>query len=253
MPTALPTRLNIGCGWDKRDGYLNVDLQEFHEPDLVADARDLSALPSDHFEEILAIDVLEHLPRGDCKVALDEWHRLLREGGILRLQVPDIVGLARLCILKATVEDQRVLIQNLYGTQAYTGDWHQNGFTELLLRAELHEAGFETVSLDHRDEWLFECVAAKRSWLGAFDPGALPFMQLGEVRSSSPAPSPDRVDELLAIAAAHAHAGEQVDGADRFVWTKRLLARVGRMFTHHQRAYNEAVLAVLRDVTSRTT
>lgn len=249
------TKLNIGCGWDKRAGYLNIDLQDFHEPDLVADVRDLGALPSGQYEEILAIDVLEHLPRSDCGVALNEWSRLLRDGGILRLQVPDIIGLARLCVVKAVIEDQRVLIQNLYGTQAYTGDWHQNGFTELLLRAELHDAGFETVSLNHRDGWLFECVARKSSHLGPFDPGALPFMRLAgteDLQATTSQSTEGDIKDLLAVAAAHAHAGENVDDEDRLVFVKRLLVRVGRMFTHHQRAYNEAVLEVLRRTTSRS-
>ena len=49
----LPTKLNLGCGFDKRPGYLNVDFQAFHSPDLVADIRNLDTLPSDTFEEIL--------------------------------------------------------------------------------------------------------------------------------------------------------------------------------------------------------
>jgi hypothetical protein len=39
LPDPLPRKLNLGCGWDKRDGYLNVDLHGSHDPDLVADVR----------------------------------------------------------------------------------------------------------------------------------------------------------------------------------------------------------------------
>ena len=78
---ALPRRMNLGCGWDHRDGYLNVDFQDFHHPDLVADVRNLDMLPAAWFEEIIAQDVLEHLERTEADAALAEWARLLAPGG----------------------------------------------------------------------------------------------------------------------------------------------------------------------------
>jgi hypothetical protein len=252
---AIPRRLNVGCGWDRRDGYLNVDLQEFHEPDLVGDARDLRELPSGHFEEILAIDVLEHLPRTDCAVALAEWWRLLVDGGRLMLQVPDVVAVARLLCERRDVSDQRTLVQNLFGTQAYTGDWHQNGFTELLLRAELHEAGFDVLALTHRDEWLFDVTAAKRSTPAPFAPGDLPFMQLWPIGTGPHArddqPTERRLEELIGLAADHAHAGELAATVGRFRTLKRFVLRLARIHTHHQRAYNEALLELAREFVRR--
>src|SRR6516225_5520478 len=91
-------KLNLGCGWDLREGYINVDFQPFHNPDLVADVRDLSSLPSGWFEEIVAQDVLEHLPRLDTLRTLAEWNRLLCLGGFLHLRMPNIIGLAELLV-----------------------------------------------------------------------------------------------------------------------------------------------------------
>ena len=62
----LPRRLNLGCGFDHRDGYLNVDIKPEHEPDLLADIRDLSELPAGHFDEIVAIDVPRAPHEGRC-------------------------------------------------------------------------------------------------------------------------------------------------------------------------------------------
>ena len=56
-------KVNLGCGFDKRKEYLNVDLNDFHSPDLVADVTKLEMLPENHFEEVLAIDILEHIER----------------------------------------------------------------------------------------------------------------------------------------------------------------------------------------------
>jgi predicted SAM-dependent methyltransferase len=53
-------KLNLGCGFDHRAGYLNVDMHPFTNPDLVADVLDLSMLPAATYDEIIAQDVLEH-------------------------------------------------------------------------------------------------------------------------------------------------------------------------------------------------
>ena len=156
-------KLNLGCGYDLRKGYINVDFQDFHKPDLVADVRDLSILPSGWFEEIIAQDVLEHLPRLDTPKALAEWNRLLRIGGLIYLRMPNIVGLAELLLSpeKQSIENQKLLVQCLFGTQAYTGDWHLTGFTEPLVRHYLSDAGFEIVTMGSRDHWLFDVTAQK--------------------------------------------------------------------------------------------
>jgi predicted SAM-dependent methyltransferase len=165
----FPRRLNLGCGTDKRDGYLNVDMAGMYEPDLAADVRDLSMLPSGHYVEILAQDVLEHLPRTSTQEALDEWNRLLETGGKLFLRVPNLEGLAKLFQLRATFADHVELMQCLFGTQAYSGDFHQASFTRILLEGYLKQSGFRPTSVETRDEWLFDVVAIKvtevdRSW-----------------------------------------------------------------------------------------
>jgi predicted SAM-dependent methyltransferase len=157
-----PPRLNLGCGFDIKSGYLNVDFQDFHNPDLVADIRSLTMLPSDFYEEIIAQDCLEHLPRCDTVPTLKEWFRLLKAEGVLRLRVPNLIGLLRLLESANLVEAQERLIQNLFGTQSYTGDWHFVGFTQLLLNHYLKEVGFSEVFFEVQDQWLFNVTARKR-------------------------------------------------------------------------------------------
>ena len=47
----------------------------------------------------------------------------------------------------------------MFGTQAYNGDFHLSGYTELLLCDELFRAGFGDVEMELRDEWLWEVEA----------------------------------------------------------------------------------------------
>lgn len=156
-------KLNLGCGFDKRQNYLNIDIHEFHKPDLVADISNLKMLPPDHFDEIVAQDVLEHIKRTETKNTLKEWNRLLRIGGILKLRVPNLIGLLSLFLQKEnqTVIKQEELIQCCFGSQAYACDYHFTGFTELLISNYLWETGFIIDTIQTCDDWLFDITANK--------------------------------------------------------------------------------------------
>ncbi len=152
-------------------------------------------LPSDHYVEVVAQDVLEHLERAEVDPALAEWGRLLKVGGTLVLRVPDIMGVARLIAKLRTVEHHHTMVHALLGTQAYNGDYHHASFTELTLRHSLHSAGFQVTDLRQEREWMIDCVATKVDDPGAFDPGPLPLLDLctheALVDSSEPATPPD--------------------------------------------------------------
>ena len=158
-PYAYPAKVNLGCGYDLRPGYLNVDFQDFHGPDLVADVRSLPQLPDGRYTEIIAQDVLEHLERGDTAGALQEWRRIATPGARLELRVPDLPSMLRWLQREDTTDHHRRVIHHLFGTQAYSGDFHLNGFTDLLVCDELFRARFGRIEMELRDEWLWEVEA----------------------------------------------------------------------------------------------
>lgn len=82
-------RLNLGCGPQRIEGWVNVDSSPDEEPDVVAD---VCALPfeDESVDEIYASHILEHIPH-DVPV-LEEWHRVLAPGGTICVIVPDLVG-----------------------------------------------------------------------------------------------------------------------------------------------------------------
>lgn len=258
-PGLVPRRVNLGCGFDRRDGYLNVDFQSFHEPDLVADVRDLGMLPDGYYEEILAQDILEHLPRTEVLPTLQGWSRKLMPGGRLVLRVPDVLGLAKLLSRRPTLEDQETLLQNLFGTQAYTGDFHMFGFTEVVLRHYLALSGLEIVEIVHKDEWLFDATAVRVSGEPRLELTELPFMSLGSERdAASPDPGPAmpsgaREDALKALASARAVSDPGAVDLSRTRWrlAKRLLLRLLRLISsrqaQHNRAIEEAIAALVPD------
>jgi len=157
-------RLNLGCGTDYREGWVNVDMNaDAHRVDLHSDVTLLKDVADQSCVEVLAQDVLEHIPRLRGMTALQEWNRVLCEGGWLTLRVPSLVHLLGLLTHpeRQSIAEQQQLIQCLYGTQAYEGDFHLNGFTEMTLRHALSQAGFEMGELRIVDEWMFDVDAYK--------------------------------------------------------------------------------------------
>lgn len=163
LPEPLPRRLNLGCGYDIREGYLNVDLHDAHGPDLAADVTSLPMLPSGYFEEIIAQDVLEHLERHKTVAALQEWSRLLAPGGLLHIRVPSLFDLFELLASPAwrPLEKTEEVIHFMYGTQAYSGDYHLAGFTARILSAYLARAGLAVCTAELFHSWMFVISARK--------------------------------------------------------------------------------------------
>ncbi len=96
LPDPLPRKINVGCGYDYRQGYLNVDLHAVYKPDLVADVTHLPIVPDGAFDAIVAQDVLEHFERARTAPALAEWSRLLAPGGVLHVRAPSLLGMFEL-------------------------------------------------------------------------------------------------------------------------------------------------------------
>jgi len=75
--------LSVGCK-ETRFAEINIDIDPFVSPDIVADVRSLP-FRDDVFQQVLFTDVIEHLPKGDEPKALQEIHRVLCSGGELIL------------------------------------------------------------------------------------------------------------------------------------------------------------------------
>lgn len=162
MNKSYKRKVNLGCGFDYKEEYLNVDLNDFHKTDLVADVTKLDMLPNNYFEEIVANDILEHVERSKTISVLREWNRILKLDGLLHMQVPSLIDLVEL--LKKgqdNISKSEELIQACFGTQNYTGDFHYTSFTKQLLEYYLLESGFELLNINLRDGWLFDLTAKK--------------------------------------------------------------------------------------------
>ena len=152
-------KINFGCGYDKRAGYLNLDMDPACHPDILLKTTDLTFLPKGHFREIYAKDVLEHIPRTQTLNILLEFASLLGAGGELMLQTTSIPDLARRLSESASFADEYGWTLCLFGTQAHPGDFHFTGFTETTMAVHLAAAGFEIIDKELIDGWMmhFNC------------------------------------------------------------------------------------------------
>lgn len=89
-----PVRLSVGCGGRRLPGYTGVDVVPRPAADIVAPADNIP-LPDNSVDEIMAIHVVEHVYVWQVPDLLREWHRLLRPGGLLVLEMPDLIKTCR--------------------------------------------------------------------------------------------------------------------------------------------------------------
>ncbi len=135
----------------KRNNWVNVDLMAFGDSGIRVCADPTSGLPfrDNAFRKIHAIHVLEHVPRPKQRSFLEELHRVLKPGGYIYIEVPNIVEVARNLIIsyeRKDYEKARCWTLSIYGKQRHKGDAHNWGFYPELLEAMMTEAGFKDVS-----------------------------------------------------------------------------------------------------------
>lgn len=86
-------KLNLGCGDKILPGYVNVDVapsRAGRKPDVLCDLHKLESFTDDSADEILAVHVVEHFWRWEVVDVLREWVRVLKSGGRMVLECPNL-------------------------------------------------------------------------------------------------------------------------------------------------------------------
>ena len=88
--------LDVGCGIRKQPGAIGIDRNPASRADVLVDLDRLSyPFAADSFDRITAIHVIEHL--SDVVRAMEEFHRLLRPGGSVRIETPHYTDFSSFC------------------------------------------------------------------------------------------------------------------------------------------------------------
>ncbi len=148
-------KLNLGCGDKILAGYVNVDVVEARagmRPDVICDLHDLAPFADASVDEILSVHVVEHFWRWEIADVLREWVRVLKPGGTMIVECPNIQSACQTFLenpREAARQDQagQRTMWVFYGDPKWKDPLmiHRWGYTPESLQALLAEVGLKDV------------------------------------------------------------------------------------------------------------
>jgi hypothetical protein len=148
----MPLNLHIGCGNEIKAGYVNID--EFNPLAELQISIQRIDYPDNSVDRIEGYMVIEHLPLHDARDFLTKTHRMLKPGGLLILEMPDLQKVCRLVLVFA--ENPEYLEKGAFGLRGFygepksgmtIGDYHKWGYTPSMVATMLHGAGFRRFAI----------------------------------------------------------------------------------------------------------
>lgn len=137
--------LNLGC-FDKKfpKPYINVDIREDVNPDVVENAFELYSFKEDSVDLIYCSHMFEHLKKMEAEQALVNWNRVLKTGGILRLSVPDFEATCKRYLATGNIKEVTNLV---CGSQKHDFDFHYAIYDKSNMTELLKSFGFDSIRL----------------------------------------------------------------------------------------------------------
>ena len=185
-PSAAPrTRLHIGAGRERLEGWINVDIQALPGVDVVADVT--KGLQFSDVEAIFAEHFLEHLAMPDAIAFLLESHRVLGSDGWLRLSTPNLDWVWTTHYrLQGTPEEKHQMALAL--NRAFHGWRHQFLWNREMLDELLAACGYDPVRWCRYGEShlaIFQGIERHETYEDAPE---LPHVIIAEARKAAPQP-----------------------------------------------------------------
>lgn len=149
------TKLNLGCGDKILPDYINVDVaaaRNGKQPDVLCDLANLSQFQDNSIDEILSVHVIEHFWRWEIESILNEWIRVLKPGGQMILECPNLISACERFLKnpeQVCHEDQRgqQTMWVFYGDPSWKDPLmvHRWGYTPHSLKLLLQKVGLQDV------------------------------------------------------------------------------------------------------------
>jgi predicted SAM-dependent methyltransferase len=171
--------LYVGCGEDRRQGFMHCDTRNLPGVDLVCDAWEVSNHIS-NLNEIYSRHMLEHLTSMEADAALLDWHHALKIGGTVYIVVPNLDFHIQQWLdaewddetIKDPNSDARYGFAGLYGWQRQCNpkqddynqthwDVHKSGYNKKRLKYLLERAGFVNIQIEIKGDVHLVATAEK--------------------------------------------------------------------------------------------
>ena len=137
-------KLLVCCGPTRPAGFVRLDSNPKHEPDILATVPPLPPDARGPWDEIDLIHGIEHFLPWEVRGLLVDLHAALKPRGVLVLEQPNLEAAARV-LLGLDPPQCRGILESamwpIYGDPAHedTGYLHRWGYTPATLTALLHE------------------------------------------------------------------------------------------------------------------
>ena len=86
MPENNLIKLDIGCGKEKKEGYIGIDIDPESQADIIASAMDLP-FEDGSVDEVYSSHLVEHFSPEDAEKFFSEIYRVLRPGGRAEVKI----------------------------------------------------------------------------------------------------------------------------------------------------------------------
>ena len=146
----MTLRLNLGAGGKRVPGFTGVDAVARPGADIIAKA---DALPFEDkaAEEIMGIHIFEHILPWEAQSYLEEWFRVLKSGGRLVLEMPDVIKCCQNLIdgvMRGGKHPDQLGYWGLYGDPRLKDEWmlHRWAYCYKTIKPMLEAAGFIKVT-----------------------------------------------------------------------------------------------------------
>jgi predicted SAM-dependent methyltransferase len=145
-------RLNWGCGGMSKAGWINSDRADFKGIDIVADILEGLPIESNSIDYAVSNHALPEIAYPNLVPTLEELRRVLKAGGVLRLELPDLEKAIRAYVAGETEyfhlipdEDANTIGGKLVTQMTWYG-WSRSLFTHDFTEELLMKAGFSRVN-----------------------------------------------------------------------------------------------------------
>lgn len=136
-------RIQIGAGDKYWPGFVNVDAHG--EQDIKADCSKRLPFDADYADEIHSIHFVEHIGRLEVNNMLMDWHRVLKPGGKVCIEVPCLNKIAQFIVNGE--KNMRMTVLGIFGDprDKKLGMMHQWAYTREEMTELLLQCGFKDV------------------------------------------------------------------------------------------------------------
>ena len=143
-------KLNVGCGIQKLEGWVNIDGVASCRPDLVHDLTKPLPYSDCSADALMAHGVLEHFDKYMRYCVFGDWARVLKVGGTIDIGVPDFKKLlSRFIKFDFDGFVDTFFGENMWNGEIYIGHFgnHKWGYSQKSLTAFARQFGIEPVEV----------------------------------------------------------------------------------------------------------